>query len=89
MLIAMIENATRVIGRSQGYLGLPIRDETFHCAVNGPGTPMMVTAWQPTPEEIQRLVAGASVHLKILGTTHPPVMIDVGEAPIEDKGVHR
>ena len=27
MLIARIPNATRVLGKSQGYLGLPIRDD--------------------------------------------------------------
>lgn len=41
----------------------------------------MVTAWQPTPEELARLNAGASVHLHILGTVHSPPMVDVGEVP--------
>lgn len=81
MHIAMIENATRIIGQTQGYLGLPIRDEKINCSVNGPETPSMVTAWQPTPDELARLNAGASVHLHILGTVHPPLMVDVGEVP--------
>lgn len=81
MQVAMIEGATRVIGKSQGYLGLPIRDESINCTVNGAGTPAMVTAWQPTPDELARLVAGASIHLRILGTMHPPVMVEVGDAP--------
>lgn len=81
MQIAMVEGATRVIGKSQGYLGLPIRDEVIACSVNGPETPRMVTAWQPTPDELARLIAGASVHLSILGTVHPPVMIEVGDPP--------
>lgn len=83
MQIAMIEGATRTIGKSQGYLGLPLRDEVVQCAVNGVGTPAMVTAWAPTPDELARLNAGASVHLRILGTMHPPVMVEVGEAPAE------
>lgn len=83
MQIAMIENATRIIGKGQGYLGLPLRDEVITCAVNGEGTPAMVTAWQPTPDELERLNAGASVHLRILGVSHPPVMIEVGPAPAE------
>ncbi len=83
MQIAMIEGATRIIGKSQGYLGLPIRDEAINCTVGGEGTPCMVTAWQPTPDELARLNAGASVHLRLLGTMHPPVMVEVGEAPIE------
>lgn len=81
MLIGTIEGVTRIIGKSQGYLGLPLRDEIISCAVNGDGTPSMVTAWQPTPDELARLNAGASVHLRILGTVHPPVMVEVGQAP--------
>lgn len=83
MQIAMIEGATRIIGKSQGYLGLPLRDEIIECAVNGQGTPAMVTAWSPTPDELARLNAGASVHLRILGSSHPPVMLDVGDPPTE------
>ncbi|NTG22034.1 hypothetical protein G6L00_16475 [Agrobacterium rhizogenes] len=83
MQIAMIEGATRIIGKSQGYLGLPLRDEVISCAVDGDGTPAMVTAWLPTPDELARLNAGASVHLRILGTVHPPVMVEVGEPPLE------
>ena len=81
MLIGTIEGATRVIGKSQGYLGLPLRDEVMNCTVNGEGTPAMVTAWQPTPDELARLNAGASVHLRVLGTVHPPVMVGVGDPP--------
>lgn len=81
MLIGRIENATRVLGKSQGYLGLPLRDELISCPVNGPQTPSMVTAWIPTPDEIERIVAGAPIHLRLLGTQHPPVMLEVGEPP--------
>lgn len=81
MLIGMIEGVTRIIGKSQGYLGLPLRDEVIHCTVGGEGTPCMVTAWQPTPDELARLNAGASVHLRVIGSQHPPVMLDVGDPP--------
>jgi hypothetical protein len=36
MQVGVIEGATRIVGKSQGYLGLPIRDERFNCSVNGP-----------------------------------------------------
>ena len=78
MLIARIPNATRTIGKSQGYLGLPLRDEVRNTTVDGPETRCMVTAWEPTPDELERLNAGASVHLIVLGTVHPPVMLEVG-----------
>jgi hypothetical protein len=81
MLIGTIEGVTRIIGKSQGYLGLPLRDELINCTVGGQGTPAMVTAWQPTPDELARLNAGASVHLRVLGTVHPPVMVGVSDPP--------
>lgn len=79
MIIKRIHGATRVIGKAQGYMGLPLRDEIITDSVNGPGTPSMVTAWEPTPEELRKLMAGASVHLRVLGAVHPPVMLTVEE----------
>jgi len=128
--IARIENATRVIGKSQGYYGLPVRDElrarepslmetvkaarqwaaapavrgsssaqiieglcdalellpvqdmVAHFTVPGPDTPVMVTAWQPNPGELIALNAGASIHVELLGISHPPIMLKVGPLPI-------
>lgn len=74
----------RITGCTQGYLGLPLRDELIDCTVNGPDTNSMVTAWLPTPDEIARINAGAPVHLRVLGDAHPPVMLDVGEVPCAD-----
>ncbi len=81
MLIGRVQGCTRVLGKSQGYLGLPVRDELVNCNVGGEGTPSMVTAWFPTPQEIAAIVAGAPIHLRVLGTGHPPVSMEVGEAP--------
>lgn len=81
MQIGMIENATRIIGKSQGYLGLPVRDVLIDEAVNGPQTPVMETAWFPTPREMADLSAGAPVILQIIGTQHPPVLLIVGDRP--------
>ncbi len=81
MLIARIENATRVIGKSQGFFGLPVRDELISERVLGNNIPCMTTAWEPTPEELQRLNNGAKVTLKIIGVNHPPVLIEVGPCP--------
>jgi len=78
MEIGMIEGCTRVIGESQGYLGLPILDTQVNCTVNGEGTPAMITAWMPTDEEIEAIQAGAPIFLQLLGTQHPPVMMFVG-----------
>lgn len=76
-----IEGATRVVGKAQGYHGLAIRDQRINCTINGPGTPEMVTAWLPTPKELEALNAGAAVHVRILGTLPPPMLVDVGAPP--------
>jgi hypothetical protein len=81
MQIGVIEGATRIVGKSQGYLGLPLRDEAILCAVNGRETPSMTTAWLPTPAELEALNSGAAVHVRILGNVPPPMMVTVGPAP--------
>jgi hypothetical protein len=81
MIIGHIEGSTRVCGKGQGYLGLPVRDELLHCTVGGAETPAMVTAWIPTPAELEALNAGAAVHVRILGTAPPPMMVEVGPTP--------
>lgn len=81
MQIGMIEGHTRIIGKSQGYLGLPLRDVVLNCTVGGPDTPAMETAWLPTPAELHAISHGAPVILRVLGRAHPPVMIDVGAPP--------
>lgn len=80
MMIAMIEGCTRVCGKSQGYLGLPVRDVIINDKVNGI-TRVMETAWTPTPDELERLNKGANVILRILGTSPPPQLIEVGPIP--------
>lgn len=81
MMIARIEGTTRVLGQSQGYFGLPVRDVRLNDSVSGPDSPAMQTAWEPTPAELAALNAGAKVILTVMGTAHPPVMIEVGQAP--------
>lgn len=86
MISKRIEGATRTIGKSQGYIGLAIRDATINCAVNGVDTPCMETAWEPTPDELARLNAGAPVILRVLGAAHPPVMLEVAPLPHPERG---
>lgn len=94
MEIGRIIGATRVLGKSQGYWGLPVRDEAQNLgdlphmlhtlensAVTGPDTPVMVTAWIPSPDELAALAAGAPIYLNIVGIAHPPVRLSVGEPP--------
>lgn len=83
MMIAMIEGCHKVLGAPPGWtpdssgacVGLPVRFE-----MNG-DVPCMVSAWEPTPEEIAAIAAGAKIYLRVLGNSHPPVMIFTGEKP--------
>lgn len=84
MMIRRISGCTRVVGKSQGYLGLPVRDITINDAVTGPGTPAMQTAWEPTPGELKLIVNGSSIILTVLGTSHPPVMLTVDGLSTEE-----
>jgi len=74
MLINAIEGATRRIGKSQGYI-MPFKDHTIE------GIPAMTTSWQPTPAEIEAIVAGAPIHVTLLGSAHPPIMLAMGRVP--------
>lgn len=77
MNIIVIEGCTRIIGESQGYLGLPLRDVLQNDSVTGPDKPAMQSAWRPTPEELAALNAGFPIILTVMGRVHPPVMLEV------------
>lgn len=78
MLIAMIEGATRVCGKAQGYLGLPVRDETVVDKASGEVVNMMHTAWELTPDELARLNDGAKIIVSVIGHNPQPIMLNVG-----------
>ena len=78
MIIARIEGANRVCGKSQGYAGLPVRDETV-TQEDGTQYNIMHTAWEPTPEEIERIVAGAKIIVSVIGVSPQPIMLGVGK----------
>lgn len=71
MQILHIEGATRVLGESQGYRGLPIRDEQSE-----EGN-VMISEWALTDEEIARLKSGGTLLLSVYGTGHPPVKLEI------------
>ena len=81
MQIGMIEGVTRILGRSQGYLGLPVRDEVVRCAATGADVPSMVSVWHPTPAEAKAIAEGAPIYLVIHGFSHPPVCLLAGKVP--------
>lgn len=76
MLPVRIEGTTRRLGAPEGWDkeerhcgGLAIRDE-----VDG-GLPMMVSSWEPAPDEVLALMGGARIMLRLVGTAHPPVAL--------------
>lgn len=82
MQIGRIEGATRLLGKSQNYRGLPVRDQRIVDASNGQEAPEMISARLPTDKEIAAIAAGAPIYLAVLGTEHPPVRVEVGEVPV-------
>ena len=81
MQIGHIEGTTRVCGKSQGFLGLPLRDGVRICSVAGGQVPTMTSAWFPTPDELAALNAGAAIHVEIDGVMPSPMMVSVGPEP--------
>ncbi|MCR4340138.1 MAG: hypothetical protein NUW01_09680 [Gemmatimonadaceae bacterium] len=63
--------------------GLAIRDEKTTAGLG------MTSAWFPTPEEIERIKAGAPIYLTVLGQVHPPVCMAVGSPPDAQDGPPR
>lgn len=71
MLISHIEGANRVCGKSQGYLGLPVRDEPTD--IGGAPCTIMHTAWEPTPEEIEKIKNGAKIIVSLISFDPVPL----------------
>lgn len=88
MIAGRIEGATHCLGAPAGWEAateipcgtLPVRFEIVEDGAGG-RLSSFVSAWLPTPEQLERIAAGAPVLLRIIGTSHPPVAIDVGQAP--------
>lgn len=82
MMIRRIEGATRDLGAPVGWDGdlskcrvLPVQDVTTEHG------PFMVSAWEPTAEELVAMQRGESVKLWVQGVAHPVVSITVGGIP--------
>lgn len=81
----MLEGVSAVIGKSQGYHGLPIRIE----AESGDSTTRYLRShWEPSPAEIAAIAAGApiAIVLKVFVdddgvVRHPPIIVQLGDIP--------
>lgn len=45
------------------------------------GKDILITCWQPTPEERERIAKGEPVWLTVYGRGHPPVWLEAGDLP--------
>lgn len=76
MIVHRIRGCTRTLGKSQHYIGLPIRDDVLIGATpEGGDARVMVSCWEPTPDELAQLNAGGKIYLTVMGTQHPPVLL--------------
>lgn len=79
---AAIEGTTRVLGQSQGYGTLPVRDGKTIDPVSHYEIRSVSTAWVPSPEELAALNCGANIHVCLLsGGVQPPMQVSVGPVP--------
>lgn len=81
MIVKRIANATRELGKPADWneqtdahcQTLPIRDVEIE------GIRFMLSAHEPTPEEIAAILAGQPIILGIQGMTHPVCFLAVGD----------
>jgi hypothetical protein len=78
MQIVTVAGANHYYGKTDDYLALRVRIDP-----NPQWGMTQTSAWEPTPDELARLNAGAKIHLIVCGTAHPPVALTVGHAPFE------
>lgn len=81
-----ISGATRWLGAPLGWEP-DTQGPCSHLAIRDEDTTAgraMASAWEPTPEELLRLNAGAPIILTVMGTVHPPVEVRVGYPPKEE-----
>lgn len=80
MIIKRIEGASRVFGAPPDWDGKDMRCGALPVVdVETPEGKFMVSAWEPSPQELQALMSGETIKLWIRGTGHPVVALTVGE----------
>lgn len=64
--------------REQEVYDLPV------CLGEVEGVPRCISRWEPSPEERAAIAAGGPVWLWVVGTTHPPLVLDA-QSPFEER----
>lgn len=78
-LLMRIKNYTRALGEAQGYIPLYVRDETVIDSATGEPTNEMSVAFEPTPDELERLNKGEPIILSMFCVSPPPMRLTVGD----------
>jgi hypothetical protein len=81
MIVKRINGATMTFGAPHDtepgeVRGLPVRQVV--CEIGE----FYVSAWEPTPAEIQAMIDGETVKLWVRGPGHPVVALTVGTLPV-------
>lgn len=80
MHIGTPEVVTARIGESQGYQGLPVHIQVIVDQADGQERLQYTSAWQPAPDEIIALMAGAQILVHVIGG-QPPILVEIGPQP--------
>jgi hypothetical protein len=80
-LIKRIEGATRVLGKDQGYIPLPVRDRRVIDQATGKEVNELAIAFELTPLEMEGLINGMTLYVSMYAITPPPVRVYVGASP--------
>lgn len=51
-------------------------------ALDSDGDPILISTWEPSDDERQRIANGENVALVVWGTSTPPVLVTVTDAPL-------
>ncbi|MHC2087201.1 hypothetical protein [Methylobacterium sp. CM6244] len=78
MISLPLADATRRMAAPEGWDHA--RDGICHTLEICDNDGWMISAWQPSPAEIERLRDGAPLFLHIQGTAHPVVALSIGDA---------
>lgn len=90
MNIGKIKGYTRIIGESQGYIGLPLRDAHYSLSLNDLETKLKKSVGGPGPGEPillrQQIVSWTIAQLKKIAVTLPPIRDGVQDSSVTGPG---
>lgn len=71
------QTANCVLQGGDGVANLPATRVQFYDPTGAAPVDGFMTFWQPSPADIQAIMAGRPIQLEVLGGSHPPVKVSV------------